>query len=226
MDRKIQTKTLMRAILNIIMAMGLSLSSWRKFLFYNFFCTKVKVSHTVALRFYKHICIELRRGSHLILHDRLELGESQVRGSHVETRLLLEDNAELLVTKRTIVQAGSFIRVIRNGNLILHGAYLNEGCQITCASQIEIGSDGAIGRDVIIRDYDGHTIEMEGYEIAKPIRIGNHVWIGNRAMILKGVTIGDGAIVAAGSIVTKDVPAHAVVAGIPARIIKQKITWK
>lgn len=216
----------MQAIINVIMAMGLSFSSWRKFLFYNFFCTKVEVSHIAPLRFYKHICIELRKDSQLVLQNRLELGEPQIKGCHAETRLLLEEDARLLVTKRTIVQAGSFIRVIRKGNLTLHGAYLNEGCQITCASHIEIGSDGAIGRDVVIRDYDGHTIETKEYKIAKPIRIGNHVWIGNRAMILKGVTIGDGAIVAAGSIVIKDVPAHAVVAGIPAKVIKQQITWK
>ena len=78
---------------------------------------------------------------------------------------------------------------------------------------------------VVIRDYDGHTIDLPGYEIAKPIHIGEHVWIGNRAIILKGVTIGDGAIVAAGALVTGDVPAHTIVAGVPARIIKENINW-
>ena len=59
-----------------------------------------------------------------------------------------------------------------------------------------------------------------------PIVIGNHVWIGRRAMIMKGVTIGDGAVVAAGAIVTKDVPPNCVVAGVPARVVKENIFWE
>ena len=110
-------------------------------------------------------------------------------------------------------------------HLTLEGGFINEGCQITCASHTTLGKGCTIGRDVVIRDYDGHTIDLPGYEIAKPIHIGEHVWIGNRAIILKGVTIGDGAIVAAGALVTGDVPAHTIVAGIPARIIKENINW-
>lgn len=102
---------------------------------------------------------------------------------------------------------------------------LIESVQITCASRIEIGVGCTIARDVIIRDYDAHTIDLPAYRISKPIIIGNHVWIGNRAMILKGVTIGDGAIVAAGAVVTKDVPPHCIVGGVPAKVIEQNITW-
>ncbi|WP_284041531.1 CatB-related O-acetyltransferase [Polaribacter sp. Z014] len=58
------------------------------------------------------------------------------------------------------------------------------------------------------------------FEEYKPIKIGNDVWIGTRAIIMDGVTIGDGAVIAAGAIVTKDVPPYAVVVGIPAKIIK------
>ena len=59
-----------------------------------------------------------------------------------------------------------------------------------------------------------------------PITIGENVWIGCRALILKGVTIGDGAVVAAGAVVTKDVPANCVVAGNPAKIIKENVVWQ
>ena len=109
---------------------------------------------------------------------------------------------------------------------MLHGGFINENVQITAGDVIEIGKDATIGRDVVIRSYDGHTICEPGYRKSEPIIIGKHVWIGQGATILKGVTIGEGAIVAAGAIVTKDVPAHAIVAGIPAKIIKENVKWK
>lgn len=65
-----------------------------------------------------------------------------------------------------------------------------------------------------------------GKEKSAPIHIGNHVWIGARATILKGVTIGDGAVVAAGAVVNKDVPPNTLVGGVPARIIKENISWE
>ena len=60
---------------------------------------------------------------------------------------------------------------------------------------------------------------------ARPIDIGNHVWIGSKANILKGIKIGEGAIVASGAVVTKDVPEHSLVAGDPAKVIRQNVEW-
>ena len=77
---------------------------------------------------------------------------------------------------------------------------------------------------MIIRDNDSHQIL--GSNGTQPITIGNHVWIGTRAMILKGVTIGDGSVIAAGSIVTHDVPPNSLVAGVPAVVKKQNIIWQ
>ncbi len=110
--------------------------------------------------------------------------------------------------------------------MILHGGFINENVQITCGATIEIGKDCAIGRDVVIRSYDGHVILKEGYSISEPIKIGNHVWIGQGASILKGVTIGEGAVIAAGAVVTKDVAPHTVVGGVPAKLINEEIYWK
>ena len=83
-----------------------------------------------------------------------------------------------------------------------------KGCRSHVRKKSPLGKGCAIARDVIIRDYDAHQILNSGHEMAKDVCIGEHVWIGTRAIILKGVTIGDGAVVAAGAVVTKDVPAR------------------
>ena len=65
-----------------------------------------------------------------------------------------------------------------------------------------------------------HLCILDGkHKKNKPVKIGNHVWIGTRAIIMKGVTIGDGAIIAAGAVVTKDIPDGSVVGGVPAKVI-------
>ena len=74
-------------------------------------------------------------------------------------------------------------------------------------------------------DRDYHSTG-QGTEILKPVAIGNNVWIGCKAIILKGVTIGEGAVVAAGSVVTKDVAPFTLVAGNPARVIREVKGWR
>ena len=143
----------------------------------------------------------------------------------IETRILLERNSKLVVNGKFTAFAGSYIRVAPEGKLILNGGFINENVQITAGDVVEIGDGATIGRDVIIRSYDGHTIERPGYKISKPIIIGKHVWIGQGATILKGVKIGDGAIIASGAIVTKDVPACCIAAGVPAKIIEENVQW-
>lgn len=71
----------------------------------------------------------------------------------------------------------------------------------------------------------GHSwIDKVGIDPFERVSIGNDVWIGKRVMVLGGVTIGDGAVVAAGAVVTKDVPPYAVVGGVPAKVIKYRFT--
>ncbi|SDX12117.1 DapH/DapD/GlmU-related protein [Paenibacillus sp. CF384] len=101
--------------------------------------------------------------------------------------------------------------------------FINRRSEIRCKKQVKIGSHCAISWDVTIMDTDYHCIE--GSVATKPTIIGDHVWIGNKAVILKGVTIGQGAVVAAGAVVSRDVPAHTLVAGVPAKPIKRNVKW-
>jgi acetyltransferase-like isoleucine patch superfamily enzyme len=103
---------------------------------------------------------------------------------------------------------------------------LKRGCGVS-ASQIianvgiEIGEDALIGAGCLLCDSDMHEVPLgSGKPIAMaPIRIGARAFIGARCIILKGVTIGEGAVVGAGSVVTSEVPAHTLAAGNPAKIL-------
>jgi len=187
-----------------------------------FECKKKNKTGIIILR---NSILELQQSSKIILNKSFVIGFKQVKKSKIETRVQLGENSILEINGGFSMYSAGFIKVIDNGHLILNGGFINEGVEITCASKITIGEGATIAREVVIRDYDGHTIEIPEYKITKPITIGNHVWIGNRAMILKGVTIGDGAIIGAGSIVTKDVPSGAIVAGVPASVIKDNVKW-
>jgi acetyltransferase-like isoleucine patch superfamily enzyme len=101
---------------------------------------------------------------------------------------------------------------------IAKGVYLNRNVQIVVADAVSIGAGTKVGWDVVIMDTDlhGHSGQPAA---ARPVIIEEDVWIGCRALILKGVRIGRGAVVAAGAIVTKDVPPYAVVASPRADVI-------
>jgi maltose O-acetyltransferase len=100
--------------------------------------------------------------------------------------------------------------------------YAGYNCTILDMAEVKIGNNCMIGPNVGIYTAS-HSIEpmdrnKSGYAI--PIYIGDDVWIGGSCTILPGITIGDNSIVAAGSVVTKDVPSNTVVAGNPAKVIK------
>lgn len=204
---------------------GISLSTWWQFININFLRKNIIISGKLYFRPYKYCRISIDKTAKLILNAPFIMGAKQVISSHLETRLLLEKNSQMTINGSFGMYCNSYIRVLNGGELILNEGFINENVQITCASSIIIGKGCVIAKDVIIRDYDAHTIDDPYFKIKKPIKIGNHVWIGNRAMILKGVSIGDGAIIAAGSVVTKDVPAYSLVGGIPAKVIKEKVAW-
>jgi acetyltransferase-like isoleucine patch superfamily enzyme len=98
-------------------------------------------------------------------------------------------------------------------------------CTIAARASVIIGHDCLIGELVSIRDHDhastgtGVPMRLQGHAVAR-VRIGNDVWLGAKVTVLKGVTIGDGAIVGANAVVTSDIPSGAVAVGIPARVIK------
>ncbi len=163
--------------------------------------------------------------------SRVDIG----RGSRVAWRRIRPRHGYLKVGTDTMVNAS--IDYDRPTGVVTIGSrtYLGAG-HIVCHTEVTIGDDAIISWGVTIVDHDSHSLDSrqrqddvsswrqgrkswEGVAIA-PVRIGNQVWIGSGASVLKGVTIGDGAVVGAMSVVTHDVPAQGLVAGNPARLIR------
>ncbi len=138
----------------------------------------------------------------------VELGE-RVKISRWGEFLLMGDGAEIRILNRTTVESARFIA---------HGG-----------TELEVGPNCMIAYDVEVRTSDSHSIlntsTGERINPNKSVRIGEHVWLGARSVILKGVSIGEQSIVATGSIVTKNVGSGVLVGGVPARQIKGGVTW-
>ena len=116
-------------------------------------------------------------------------------------------------------EAGVLLEVYQGATLSIgSGSYINRNCLVIAAESVQIGRRVQIGWDVVIMDTDlhGHSGRPP---CVKPVVIEDEVWIGCRALILKGVRVGRGAIIAAGAIVTKNVPAGTIVASPAAEVI-------
>jgi acetyltransferase-like isoleucine patch superfamily enzyme len=100
--------------------------------------------------------------------------------------------------------------------------FINSGCHFQDQGGIEIGDGALIGHNVVLATINHDIIPDNGRKNHyAPIKLGKNVWIGSNATILSGVTIGDWAVVAAGAVVTNDVPPYTIVGGVPAKIIKR-----
>jgi acetyltransferase-like isoleucine patch superfamily enzyme len=100
--------------------------------------------------------------------------------------------------------------------------FLNTGCSFQDRGGINIGNGSMIGMNVTIATLNhGLSLETRNITYPSPVIIGENVWIGSNSTILPGVTIGDNSVVAAGAVVTKDVPENTVVAGVPAKVVKK-----
>ena len=158
---------------------------------------------------------------------------------YIGKNTLLRDSNIFIKGNNNILYIGDDC-VVNNTSIILD----NEGTEIKIGNKtsiakaqivslepynIEIGEDCMLSYDIEIRNTDSHKIydkdTNKRINEGKSVNIGNHVWLGMRAVILKGVNIGNNSIVAGGSIVTKDVKANTIVSGSPARQIKENVYW-
>lgn len=161
----------------------------------------------------------------LIGKSQVERGRNSIIGRNV--RFFLAENAVLKIGNNCVIDDSvRFILTKPNPRVVLGDQVaLSYGCVIAAKSEITIGDYSRIGVGVIIRDnthdYKKGTLLLQSDATIKPVTIGSNVWLCDRAVIFPGVTIGDNAVVSVNSVVIKDVPAGTVVAGQPARVIKE-----
>ena len=140
-------------------------------------------------------------------HSTIEIGDGCVFNAHPLFNQLCRSYS-IIQTATDFAQ----IRIGRNSGF--------SGVRISSEVGVYIGNNVTVGANSMIMDRDWHH-DLLGTKPA-PVRIGDNVFIGMDCKILKGVTIGDNAVIGAGSVVNKDIPANAMAAGVPCRVIKMK----
>ena len=138
---------------------------------------------------------------------------SGTRNISIGKRCRLGMETELMTSEKGRIQLGDDIR-------------LNRGCTIVSYSEVSIGDFTIIGEYVSIRDANHGMERNEPIRYQKhttlPIRIDRDVWIGRGCCILPGVTIGEGSIIGANSVINKDIPPYSIAAGVPAKVLRQR----
>lgn len=201
----------------------------RDYLRYNFFAKNCTfTSKAGKFRTLHRPSISIASNAALSIDGTFEMNTLYPRHSMHKAVLTMEAHSKLRIAKSFHMYYGGEIWLYPQAEVVLGEGYMNAGAQIRCKERITIGDNCAIARNVLIMDFDAHLITYADgttNKVTAPITIGNSVWIGAGATILKGVTIGDNAIIGAGSVVTKDVKANTIVAGNPARVIRENCRW-
>jgi len=162
------------------------------------------------------------------LNARWHLRRATLRGQRVtlrgrprvvnQGRLTVGDRVRLDSTVATLELA-----VLPGGHLeIGDNVFINYGSSLVSSAHVRVGDGCLIGTHVMVMDCDFHRVEDKAWDTTgQPVILEDRVWLGNRSIVLKGVTVGHDAVVAAGSVVTRDVPPRTVVAGVPARVVRR-----
>lgn len=142
---------------------------------------------------------------------------------------VIKKNAEISIGDRVFLHKGvklsAYGNETRSAISIGDRSYIGDRTEIHAGKSVRIGSGVNIACGCMIFDRDYHKMDGNKEKMGEVV-IENHVWIGAGCIILKGVTIGEGAVVAAGSVVTRSVPKGALAAGNPAKIVRENVTWE
>lgn len=162
---------------------------------------------------------------------KISLGKLVSIGNNVEINALCKVGVTIgnnvTILDNTIIECTGVIRSLGEGLIIGDNVGISQNCFIQVRGLVQIGSNVMLGPGISIFSENHGTSDLNTpminqAEIRIGVKIENNVWVGANSTILDGVIVGEGAIVAAGSLVNKNVPAFAVVGGVPSKIIKYR----
>ena len=175
-----------------------------------------------------HTKLYLNKSSKIKIRGLFRVGASTIKGDTLKTKIILKNNALLDVQGDYSIGAGSDIQVFDNSTFTIKGGGdTNINVEIVCGNHITFEEHVYLGRNVIVRDTNGnHYLSRQGYKTSRPVILGAHSWLCDRATVMPGVHVYPGGIVGASSYVTSDVPAFTMVSGNPAKIVDEEVYWK
>lgn len=158
----------------------------------------------------------------IIIAKKCLLGYTDIHINGDNNTLIVDEKARFIGPCKIKMSNGAQLHIGENAGIRGVSFILDK-------ANVTVGKLCMFSYNITIRNTDSHKVlNLTTNEIVnqpKDITIGNHVWIGQNATILKGVSIGDNSIVAMGAVITKDCPANSIIAGNPAKIVKTGITW-
>lgn len=155
------------------------------------------------------------------VQGRLVIGLSDVGFLNDRDRTYLNIRGKLMVTGQASLAKGCRLDIA--GVCELGDVHINGGCKLVVMDRLTVGDGTVVSWDCEFLDEDFHSVDNQ--DSRAPISIGERVWIGNGCRILKGVTIGDGSVIGAGSLVVRSLPPRVLAVGNPARIVRENVSW-
>ena len=230
-------KSAVKQLKNFYKYFGFHPSTYSKFIWLNIFRkntnSDLKKGYVIYVK--PNVVFDIHPTAYIDVQAPFFYGNNPVKGMNIPTCLKMGANTTLEICNGPHtrygdgpynLRYGAYIEIVNGGKLSIGQGGSNVGLTIMCAKEITIGNGVRIGRNVSIRDWNGpHVIVSDTYVTHSPVHIEDHVWLCTGCTIMPGVTVGKGAVVAGGAIVTKDVPAYTLVAGNPAKIVKNDIEW-